>query len=162
MISNDGAVVTDDQEGALEIRGCSVIAGYFNNTDANRVAFTGDGWFRTGDLAKRDPEACFITGRVKDIINRGGIKINPTDVEAIIDTHPAILLSAIAPIPDEILGERACVYVQLQPDASVSLEEICDWLASNDVAKMKWPEQLVVIEQMPLTPTRKIIKAHCR
>ena len=159
VISNDGAVVNDDEEGALEIRGCSVIAGYFNNTDANRIAFTGDGWFRTGDLATRDSRGLFhITGREKDIINRGGIKINPTDVEAIIDTHPSILLSAIAPIPDEILGERACVYVQLQPDASVSLEEICDWLASNDVAKMKWPEKLVVIEQMPLTPTRKIIK----
>ncbi|NBT29952.1 MAG: hypothetical protein EBT18_10825, partial [Gammaproteobacteria bacterium] len=60
--------------------------------------------------------------------------------------------------PDDILGERACVYVQLQPDASITLEHICSWLAEHDVSKMKWPERLVFVDQMPMTPTRKIIK----
>ena len=67
-------------------------------------------------------------------------------------------MSAIAPIPDDVLGERACVYVELQPDCSVTLDEICGWLGENDVAKMKWPEKLQIVAQMPLTPTRKIIK----
>jgi cyclohexanecarboxylate-CoA ligase len=159
LISEDGALVSDGEEGALEIRGCSVVAGYFNNDEANRAAFTGDGWFRTGDLACRDAQGRVrITGREKDLINRGGIKINPTDIEAVIDTHPAVMMSAIAPIPDDILGERACVYVQLQPDASITLEHICSWLAEHDVSKMKWPERLVFVDQMPMTPTRKIIK----
>ncbi|MGB0631503.1 MAG: class I adenylate-forming enzyme family protein [Alphaproteobacteria bacterium] len=159
LIGDDGGVVPDGEEGALEIRGCSVVAGYFNNDEANRTAFTGDGWFRTGDLACRDTDGLVrITGREKDLINRGGIKINPTDIEAVIDAHPAVLMSAIAPVPDEVLGERACLYVQLQPDAAITLEQICDWLAENEIAKMKWPEQLEIVEQMPMTPTRKIIK----
>lgn len=159
MIRDDGSIAPDGEEGELEIRGCSVIAGYFNNEEANRTAFTGDGWFRTGDLACRDADgSVHITGRDKDIINRGGIKINPVDVEAIVDRHPAVLMSAIAPIPDEVLGERACIYVELQPDASLSLDEVCGWLEENGVAKMKWPEKLEIVERMPLTPTRKIIK----
>ena len=133
---------------------------YFNNDEANRVAFTGDGWFRTGDLAKRDADGnIHITGREKDIINRGGIKINPTEVEAILDAHPSVLMSAIAPVPDELLGERACVYVQPQPEKSVTLEELCSWLDENNVAKMKWPEQLETVVEMPMTPTRKIIQS---
>ncbi|MEE2721126.1 MAG: class I adenylate-forming enzyme family protein [Pseudomonadota bacterium] len=160
MVGDDGSLVLDGEEGELEIRGCSVIAGYFNNDEANRVAFTGDGWFRTGDLAKRDADGnIHITGREKDIINRGGIKINPTDVEAVLDAHPSVLMSAIAPVPDELLGERACVYVQPQPEKSVTLEELCSWLDENNVAKMKWPEQLEMVREMPMTPTRKIIKS---
>jgi len=159
MIGDDGAIAPEDEEGELEIRGCSVIASYFNNDEANRVAFTGDGWFKTGDLARRDANGnIHITGREKDIINRGGIKINPTDVEAVLDTHPAVLMSAIAPVPDEVLGERACVYVQTQPEKSVTLKELCLWLDENNVAKMKWPEQLEIVVEMPMTPTRKIIK----
>ena len=159
MVDDKGSVVADGEEGALEIRGCSIIAGYFNNDEANRTAFTGDGWFRTGDLACRDTDGLLrITGRERDLINRGGIKINPTDIEAVIDNHPAVLMSAIAPVPDDVLGERACVYIQLQPDASVTLEEICNWLRKNDIAKMKWPERLEIVGQMPMTPTRKIIK----
>ena len=160
MVGDGGSLVLDGEEGELEIRGCSVIAGYFNNDEANRVAFTGDGWFRTGDLARRDADGnIHITGREKDIINRGGIKINPTDVEAILDAHPSVLMSAIAPVPDELLGERACVYVQPQPEKSVTLEELCSWLDENNVAKMKWPEQLEMVTEMPMTPTRKIIKS---
>ena len=160
MVGADGAIVPDGEDGELEIRGCSVIAGYFGNDDANRLAFTGDGWFRTGDLARRNADGTVcITGRVKDLINRGGIKINPTDIEAVIDTHPAVLMSAIAPVPDEVLGEKGCLYIQLRGNSKVSLEQICAWLADKGVAKMKWPEQLVVVAEMPMTPTRKIVKS---
>ena len=163
MVLENGEIAPDGEEGELEIRGCSVIAGYFNNADANRTAFTGDGWFKTGDLACRDANGNVqITGRAKDLINRGGIKINPVDIEAVIDRHPSVLMSAIAPIPDDVLGERACVYVELQPDTSLSLEEVCAWLDKNKVAKMKWPEKLQIVERMPLTPTRKIIKGALR
>jgi non-ribosomal peptide synthetase component E (peptide arylation enzyme) len=163
MVLENGDIAPDGEEGELEIRGCSVIAGYYNNEDANRTAFTGDGWFKTGDLACRAANGSVqITGRAKDLINRGGIKINPVDIEAVIDRHPAVLMSAIAPISDKVLGERACVYIELQPDSSITLEEICIWLAENDVAKMKWPEKLEIVAHMPLTPTRKIIKGALR
>ena len=155
----DGAIVEPGQEGEIEIRGCSVFSGYFGNDQANRLAFTGDGWFRTGDLGIADSDGYVrLTGRVKDIINRGGIKINPADLETLLDGHPAVLQSAIAPMPDPVLGEKACLFVTLTPGASLTLEEACDYLAANDVAKMKWPERLEVIPEMPMTPTRKIIK----
>ena len=94
----------------------------------------------------------------KDIINRGGIKINPVDIEALIDRHPAVLQSSIAPIPDPVLGEKACVFVVPEPGKSVTLSEITDHLARHGVAKLRWPERLEIVEQMPMTPTRKIVK----
>jgi cyclohexanecarboxylate-CoA ligase len=88
----------------------SVFAGYYDNAAATDEAFR-DGWFRTGDLACRDAQRDFhITGRLKDLINRGGIKINPVEVEAMIDRHPKILQSAIVPMPDEVMGEKACAF----------------------------------------------------
>ncbi len=156
----DDSSAEDGGEGELQIRGCSVIAGYFDNEQANRDAFTADGWFRTGDLAARDGNGDVrITGRVKDIINRGGIKINPTDVEAVIDRHPAVVASAIVPVPDNVLGERAAVHVQPLKGAALTLDDICRWLDEHGIAKMKWPEALEFVDEMPMTPTRKIIKS---
>jgi non-ribosomal peptide synthetase component E (peptide arylation enzyme) len=99
-----------------------------------------------------------MTGRVKDIINRGGIKINPIDIEALVDEHPDVHFSAIVPMPDKIMGEKACMFVQLRPGATLTLEDVCAHLADNGIAKMKWPERLETIDAMPMTPTRKIVK----
>ena len=156
----DGSPAEEKEEGELEIRGCSVIAGYVGNEEANLAAFADGGWFRTGDLAvRRAPDDVRVTGRLKDLINRGGIKINPTDIETLLDRHPAVVMSAIAPVADAVLGERACAYVQLAPDASLTLDDIRDWLREHGVAKMKWPEALELVAQMPMTPTRKIVKS---
>ena len=114
---------------------------------------------RSGDLAVMDADGnVAITGRVKDIINRGGIKINPTDLESLITAHRKVVLSAIAPMPDDVLGEKACLFVTLVPGAELTLDEVTAYLGDNDVAKMKWPERLVILDEMPMTPTRKIIK----
>ena len=155
----DGTALPPGEEGELQIRGCSVFDAYDGNPDATAAAFTADGWFRTGDLATMD-EAGFvaITGRDKDIINRGGVKINPVDVEAAIDRHPAVVQSAIVPIKDPVLGERACCFAVVAPGQSLALDDVTAWLAQQGVAKLKWPERLEVIDEMPLTPTRKIIK----
>ena len=99
-----------------------------------------------------------ITGRVKDVINRGGIKINPVDVENILQAHPAIVLAAIVPFPDDVLGERICAVVTVTSGASVTLKEMTAYLAENGIAKMRWPERLEIVDEMPLTPTRKIRK----
>jgi len=146
-------------EGELQVRGCSVFAGYFDNQAANRGIFADDGWLRTGDLAvMSDGGHVRITGRIKDLINRGGVKLNPSDLEALIDQHDAVLQSAIVPMPDPVLGERACCCVVLKPGQTLDLEALCTWLQGQGVAKFKWPERLVPIEAMPMTPTRKIIK----
>ncbi|MHA1536993.1 MAG: AMP-binding enzyme [Alphaproteobacteria bacterium] len=87
------------------------------------------------------------------------MKFNPRDVEDLLDAHPKIALSAIVPMKDEVLGEKACAFVTLAPGASgVTLKALCDHLLEHKIARNKLPEKLVVVDEMPLTPTRKIIK----
>jgi acyl-CoA synthetase (AMP-forming)/AMP-acid ligase II len=150
-------------DGELQVRGPLLFSGYLDNPEATAAAFTADGWFRSGDLAERRGEYFAITGRSKDIINRGGVKFNPADVEMLLDSHPKILQSAIVPMPDAVLGEKACVFVTLRSkDETVTLEELAAWLLARNIAKNKLPERLVIVAEMPLTPTRKIIKGRLR
>jgi cyclohexanecarboxylate-CoA ligase len=158
-----GTEVRLSQDGELEVRGPLLFSGYLRNEEATRASFTPDGWFRTGDLAEARGEYFAITGRCKDIINRGGVKFNPADVEMLLDSHPKILQSAIVPMPDPVLGEKACAFITLRkPDDPVDLREVVEYLLSKNIAKNKLPEKLVVLPEMPLTPTRKIIKGRLK
>jgi cyclohexanecarboxylate-CoA ligase/acyl-CoA synthetase len=99
-----------------------------------------------------------LHGRIKDIVNRGGIKFNPAEVEAVIASHPAVAQVAIAPLPDQLLGERAACFVVLHEKAGLNFDELKQFLSERKVAKFMWPEQLEIVLDMPMTPTRKIIK----
>ena len=148
-----------NEEGELLLRGYAIMAGYLNNEATNKIAYTTDGFFRSGDLATCDANGnVIITGRVKDIINRGGIKINPTDIENILQAHPSIVLAALVPMHDDVLGERICVFITLAPNASFTFDDMTKYLEENGIAKMRWPERLEIIDEMPMTPTRKIQK----
>ena len=151
-------------EGELQVRGPLALFRLFDKIRRNNEgAFTPDGWFRTGDLGEARGEYFAITGRSKDLINRGGVKFNPADVEMLLDSHPKVLQSAMVPMPDAVLGEKACAFVSLKnPAVPVSLEELVDYLLSKEIAKNKLPERLVIVAEMPLTPTRKIIKSRLR
>jgi cyclohexanecarboxylate-CoA ligase len=159
-ITNESGVVKAGIEGDLEVRGPSVFSGYLNNEVATTASFTNDGWFRTGDLARLDVDGNLtITGRSKDVINRGGVKFNPSDIEQLIAQHPNVSSCAIVPMPDAVLGERACCFVvQGSGDRDLQLADICEWLAAQGVAKLKWPERIELISEMPMTPTKKIMK----
>ena len=159
VVGPDDAVLAAGDEGELHVRGPLLFPGYFNHPDASRDAFSGDGWFRTGDLAVVSADGnVAITGRCKDVINRGGIKYNPRDIEDLLAAHPQIDMAAIVPVPDPVLGERACCCITVAGDAASTLEAICAYLDENGVAKVRWPERLEVFDAMPLTATRKIIK----
>jgi cyclohexanecarboxylate-CoA ligase len=159
-----GTEIRIADDGELQVRGCLLFPGYFDNDGANRDAFTADGWFRTGDLAAIDAAGnVSITGRSKDIINRGGVKFNPRDVEDLLAVHPKILQAAIVPMPDPVLGEKACAFVMLRnKEDKVELQELVSYLLEKNIAKIKLPEKLVVVDDMPMTPTRKIIKGRLR
>ena len=160
VVGPDDAALPAGEEGELHVRGSLLFPGYFNHPEANRDAFTADGWFRTGDLAVVDRDGnVAITGRCKDVINRGGVKYNPRDVEDLLAAHPQVDMAAIVPIPDPMLGERACCCITVAGDAAPTLEAICAYLDENGVAKVRWPERLEVVEAMPLTATRKIVKS---
>jgi len=159
VADSDGRMLAAGQEGELQARGCSVFAGYFDNEQANAGTFTADGWLRSGDLAVMNETGHVrMTGRLKDIINRGGVKFNPFDVEALIERHPDVVQCAIVPMADHVLGERACCFATLRKGATLALADVTGWLAQHQTAKLKWPERLEIVEAMPLTPTRKIIK----
>jgi cyclohexanecarboxylate-CoA ligase len=100
-----------------------------------------------------------LRGRTKELINRGGIKFNPIDMEIAIAGHPAVAQVAIAPLPDEVLTERAACFVILKPGASLSFDELKSFLAERKFAKFTWPEHLAIVAEMPMTPTRKVMKA---
>ena len=159
----DDAALAADLEGELQIRGSLMFSGYFENDEANRRAFTSDGWFRTGDLATMDASGNVrITGRIKDIINRGGMKYNPGDVEDLIGAHPKVAQAAVVAFPDPVLGEKACCFVVVKGDAIPTLPELCAYLIEHGISKVKLPERLEIIDVMPMTPTRKVIKARLK
>ncbi len=158
-VDEDGAALPAGSEGELQARGPSVFAGYLNNTSETEAAFAEDGWFRTGDLAVLDDNGFLtLTGRINELINRGGVKYNPVDVEALLTGLDAIKACAIVPYPDADLGERACLCVQLREGQSLTLEDVTRLLNDRGIAKYKWPERLEFIDAMPLTPTRKIMR----
>ena len=156
---DSGQILAPGETGELQVRGCSLFSGYVKNADATAASFTKDGWFRTGDLASMDAAGNVkLNGRIKELINRGGIKFNPSELEAAIATHPAVAQVAIAPVPDDILGERAACFVILNPNASFDFDTLKNFLAEKKFAKFTWPEQLEIVAEMPMTPTRKIVK----
>ena len=159
VVGNDGQPVENGLPGELQVSGSSVFGGYLKNAEANAASFTADGWFITGDIASIDRDGVVrIEGRTKEMINRGGVKFAVTDVENCVARHRGIAQCAIVPVPDPEFGEKACCVVVAQDEWRFGLEAICAHLADNGVEKVKWPEQLVVVDEMPLTPTGKIMK----
>lgn len=164
IADHDDHPVAQGEEGELQIRGGLLFRGYYNNEDATRQAFTPDRWFRTGDLAVMDKSGNVrITGRKTEIINRGGIKYNPLDIEIMLGNHPKVMEVAIIPYEDTVLGQKACCFV-VPTDAykPPTLEELCAHLIEGGVSKVKLPERLEVIDEMPITPTRKIIRGRLK
>ncbi|MCZ4202345.1 medium-chain fatty-acid--CoA ligase [Escherichia coli] len=147
-------------EGEEASRGPNVFMGYFDEPELTARALDEEGWYYSGDLCRMD-EAGYIkiTGRKKDIIVRGGENISSREVEDILLQHPKIHDACVVAMPDERLGERSCAYVVLKaPHHSLSLEEVVAFFSRKRVAKYKYPEHIVVIEQLPRTASGKIQK----
>jgi len=156
IIDGDGRDVPAGGEGEIAAEGPSLHLGYHKNPAANAELFTADGWFRTGDLGQIDPAGNVrIVGRLKEMINRGGKKFFPREIEEILYTHPKVLHAAIVGVPDPRLGERNCLCLIPRAGASLSLEEALTFLGDS-VATYKLPEELELFEEFPFTPTGKI------
>ncbi|OHU31111.1 2,3-dihydroxybenzoate-AMP ligase [Mycobacteroides franklinii] len=160
-----GEEVPDGQIGELTCRGPYTIPGYFDAADRNQQAFTDDGFYRTGDLAKVDMidgrRYLSIEGRIKDVINRGGEKINAEEVELLLLRHPAISSAAVVAMPDLRLGERSCAYI-VTGDAALTLVDVQEHFNSIGVAKFKWPERVECVDALPQTYVGKIDKKALR
>ena len=157
MLDDDGNDVPYGEVGEIAAVGPSVHLGYLDNPAANRDSFTASGWFRTGDLGQyADAEGNVrIAGRNKEIVNRGGKKYFPREIEELLYQHPKIVQAAIVGAPDPRLGERNCLCAIVKPGATLTLDEVVGFLKGR-VADYKLPEELVVMDDFPMTPTGKI------
>jgi non-ribosomal peptide synthetase component E (peptide arylation enzyme) len=162
-----GAPLPLGTPGELQARGPYTLRGYFDAADRNAEAFTADGFYRTGDVAVEreiDGARCYaIEGRLKDVISRGGEKVNVEEVELLMLEHPRIRLAAVVAMPDPRLGERACAYAVLEDAAdAMDLAELVAFFDAREVAKFKWPERLEVVDDLPRTNIGKIDKKALR
>ena len=158
--------VADGEVGELTCRGPYTIPGYYDAPEHNRIAFTSDGFYRTGDLASivviDGVRYVSIDGRIKDLINRGGEKINAEEVEQLLVTHPNVANAAVVAMPDPRLGERTCAYLVTVDGAVLSMSEMREHLQARGVAKFKWPERLEFVRAFPQTNVGKIDKKRLR
>ncbi|MBJ8348884.1 (2,3-dihydroxybenzoyl)adenylate synthase [Antrihabitans sp. YC2-6] len=158
--------VPDETVGELCCRGPYTIPGYFDAPEHNRSAFTSDGFYRTGDLAKMTviggERYVSIEGRIKDVINRGGEKINAEEVEMLLAQHPDVADVAVVAMPDARLGEKTCAYVVAATGNRLDLDEIRHHLADLGVAKFKWPERLEWVDALPRSNVGKVDKKFLR
>jgi 3-phosphoshikimate 1-carboxyvinyltransferase len=161
IVDEDDQVLGPGEEGNFQVTSRCLFEGYLDRPDLTAAAMTADGWYRTGDLATIDTDGFLrLTGRVKDIINRGGEKVPVAEIEQLLHEHPAVSEVAIVAMPDERLGERACAFIVRVPEAAgqLGLAEVREYLDSREVSRHYWPERVETIAAMPRTPSGKIQK----
>lgn len=141
--------------GEVVIRGPNVMGGYENNAAANQSSFT-NGWFRTGDQGRFDSDGyLYLTGRLKEIINRGGEKIAPKEVDEVLSQHPAVAQAIAFAVPHATLGEEVAAAIVLKKDASATENEIRDF-AGVRLTDFKVPKQVLILDEIPKGPTGKL------
>lgn len=155
VMDEAGTLLPPGQRGEVVIRGPNVTKGYENNPEANAVAFK-DGWFRTGDQGVFDADGYLtITGRLKEIINRGGEKISPREVDDVLCEHPAVAQVVTFAVPHAMLGEEVGAAIVLREGAAASEQEIKDWAAQR-LADFKVPRRVLFLDEIPKGATGKL------
>jgi long-chain acyl-CoA synthetase len=132
--------------------------GYWKNPEATKKAISEDGWFSTGDMARKDEDDFyFIVDRKKDLIIRGGYNVYPREIEEVLYEHPAVSEAAVIGVKHEELGEEIAAVVALKEGQSVTAEELKEYV-KGQVAAYKYPRHVWVVDELPKGPTGKILK----
>ena len=145
----------------LQVTGPNVMDGYLHMPTDDPAVFSADGWFRSGDLfeiAPEDPRFYRFMGRLKELIVRGGMKISPEELDTLLAGHPGLTEAAVAGYPDPVLGERVGVAVVPRGEPAPGLADISAFLGEKGVARIKWPERLLVLEALPRNPLGKLLR----
>ena len=161
IVDDNGRALPDGETGVLHVRGPNVMLGYYRNPTLTAAAITADGWLDTGDLARRDADgALFIVGRVKELIIRSGFNVHPAEVEAVLNSHPAVLQSAVVGRP--VMGnEEVVAFVELTPGLAATTADLARH-ASAHLAPYKRPAKIVIMPALPASATGKILKHRLR
>ncbi|EAW10148.1 acyl--CoA ligase [Aspergillus clavatus NRRL 1] len=157
ILDQEGNEVAQGAEAEICVRGENVTKGYLNNPAANKSSFTKEGFFRTGDQGKKDPDGyVIITGRIKELINKGGEKISPIELDNTLLSHPGVAEAVCFSIPDEgHYGEDIGAAVVLKSAGAATEADLKSWVAGK-LAKFKTPKQVWIVSQIPKTATGKI------
>ncbi|CAI6097623.1 unnamed protein product [Clonostachys chloroleuca] len=156
ILNDAGDELPQGQEGEISIRGENVTKGYLNNPSANASSYTASGFFRTGDQGKLDEDGyVIITGRIKELINKGGEKISPIEIDNVLTRHPKVSEAVSFAIPDEVYGQDIGVAIVLKPGESLTADELKAFVAEKSV-KFKVPKKVYFTKVMPKTATGKI------
>ncbi|MBA3234273.1 MAG: long-chain fatty acid--CoA ligase [Propionibacteriales bacterium] len=158
LIDEEWKTVEDsDEVGEIAIRGHNIMKGYYKRPDET-AAMMRDGWFRSGDLARRDEDGYYyIVDRAKDMIIRGGFNVYPREIEEVLMTHPAVSLAAVVGVPHDSHGEEVKAFVIRQDGAAVTEEELLTW-GKEQMAGYKYPRLIEFRDELPMTATGKILK----
>jgi acyl-CoA synthetase (AMP-forming)/AMP-acid ligase II len=155
IMDEAGNLLPANEIGEIVIRGDNVASGYENNPKANAESFT-NGWFRTGDQGVKDADGYIsLTGRLKEIINRGGEKVSPREVDEALMDHPAVLQVVTFAVPHDMLGEDVAAAVVLRDGATVSEQELRSFL-STKLAAFKTPRKILFLGEIPKGATGKL------
>ncbi len=159
LLDEDDNIVAFGEVGEFCCRGPYTLRGYYGAEEHNKRVFTPDGFYRSGDLMRQHRSGNYmVEGRKKDLINRGGEKISAEEIENLILSHPAVQNVACVPVPDAELGERMCACLVLQPGSTLSFDELIHFLEGKEMAKIKLPERLLVVDELPLSNFGKVSK----
>jgi long-chain acyl-CoA synthetase len=158
VVDDHGRDLSLGEVGEIVIRGHNVMKGYWNNPQATADAIDGDGWFRTGDMARMDEDGYFfIVDRKKDVIIRGGYNVYPREIEDVLYEHPAVREAAVIGVPHDELGEEVAAVVALKPGSSVAPEQLRTYVKER-VAAYKYPRHVWYVDELPKGSTGKILK----
>jgi len=159
LLDDDDNIVPFGEVGEFCCRGPYTLRGYYGAEEHNKRAFTPEGFYRSGDLMRQHKSGNYmVEGRKKDLINRGGEKISAEEIENLILSHPAVQNVACVPVPDPDLGERMCACLVLHPGRSLSFDELIGFLETKEMAKIKLPERLLIVDELPLSNFGKVSK----
>jgi long-chain acyl-CoA synthetase len=158
VVDVSGRPVAAGEVGEIAIRGHNVMKGYWGKPDETGAVLDGDGWFRTGDMGRVDPDGFYyVVDRKKDLIIRGGFNVYPREIEEVLHEHPDVAGAAVIGIPHPEYGEEVGAAVALRPGARVTEVELRDFVKAL-VAPYKYPRRVWFVEALPLGPTGKILK----
>ena len=164
LVDDEGNDVEPPGEGELWSRGPNFVVGYYGQPETTARMFDADGWFRSADIVRIDADGYgYFVSRRDDLINRGGYKIDPREIEELLYEHPRVGQAAVVAMPDERLGQRAAVFVvPATPGDEVALADLTTFLEGKGLSRTKWPEAVELVESFPMTSTGKFMRYSLR
>jgi acyl-CoA synthetase (AMP-forming)/AMP-acid ligase II len=156
IVAADGIAVGPNIAGEIWVRGPRVFSGYLDDPEANAATFLPDGWFRTGDVGYLDADGfLYLTGRLNELINRGGEKIAPAEVDEVLNAHPAVSAAAVFAVPDERFGQDVVAAVVLERGQTATPRQLRRWMLDR-LAPIKVPRRIWFLDDLPLTLSGKV------